>query len=232
MIDLLKRIRKQSYIKMGEGMLLRFLVVFNLIFLGISCSSKKIEEKEPSVELTEESDMSMDEGAFAESSADEEIKKSEEEVLPLESTQETVTTTTETTAIEEAKTNLSQDGVAYYTVQKNETLMMVAFKIYGDYTKWREISALNTNQLPDGHSLREGMQLAYHTAGSGFSWSPQGNPYLIKWHDTLGTISHDVYQTKKRWRDLWNNNRPLIRDPNKIYAGFTLFYIPDNVASH
>ena len=27
------------------------------------------------------------------------------------------------------------------------------------------------------------------------------------------------------WKNIWNNNKPLIRDPNKIFAGFTLYYL-------
>ena len=45
--------------------------------------------------------------------------------------------------------------------------------------------------------------------------------------DTLGKISNNVYGTFSKWQSIWNNNRPLIKDPNKIYAGFTLYYLED-----
>lgn len=32
-----------------------------------------------------------------------------------------------------------------YEVQKNDTLMLVAFKIYGDYRKWKDIKDWNEN---------------------------------------------------------------------------------------
>lgn len=107
---------------------------------------------------------------------------------------------------------------AVYTVQKNETLMMIAFKLYGDYTKWRELSALNGRS-----NVEEGMQIKYNKPSQEFSWSPDGNPYLIKSGDTLGKISDTTYGTTKHWKDIWQNNKPLIRDPNKIFAGFTIY---------
>ena len=45
--------------------------------------------------------------------------------------------------------------------------------------------------------------------------------------NTLGTISNDVYGTTHKWKRLWENNRQLIKDPNRIYAGFYLFYQPE-----
>lgn len=47
---------------------------------------------------------------------------------------------------------------------------------------------------------------------------------MIRTGETLGTISNTVYQTPKKWKDIWENNKPLIKNPNVIYAGFTLYY--------
>jgi nucleoid-associated protein YgaU len=56
-----------------------------------------------------------------------------------------------------------------------------------------------------------------------FSWAPEGNKYLIKVGDSLGIISDTTYGTSKYWKNIWTNNKPLIKDPNRIYAGFTIF---------
>lgn len=114
-------------------------------------------------------------------------------------------------------------GVQTYTVSKNETLMLIAFKIYGDYERWREIAQMNADKLNGGTQLTEGMTLTYNAPAAEFIWNPAGNPYLIKSGDTLGTISQDVYATTQRWKNIWDNNRPLIKDPNKIFAGFTIY---------
>lgn len=112
-----------------------------------------------------------------------------------------------------------------YTVQKNETLMMIAFKIYGDYSEWKSLAGHNRDALKGKTSLKTGMVLTYPAPAEEFIWNPQGNPYLIRTGDTLVGISKQVYASSKKWKLLWENNKPLIKDPNKIYAGFTIFYL-------
>lgn len=110
-----------------------------------------------------------------------------------------------------------------YTVKRGDTLMLIAFKMYGDYTKWRSIANLN----PGSGSLKVGSVIRFEKPARRFSWNPEGLPHLIRNGDTLGTISSDKYGTNRRWKDIWNNNRPLIKNPNLIFAGFTVYYIPD-----
>lgn len=133
-------------------------------------------------------------------------------------------TTSENTTSDIIADNITQanngTNQGTYTVQKNETLMMVAFKIYGDYAKWKEIADLNGIS---GQSISEGQTLSYTAPVEQFTWAPEGTPYLIKERDTLGTISNDTYGTTKYWKNIWENNRPLIKDPNKIFVGFTIF---------
>jgi nucleoid-associated protein YgaU len=112
-----------------------------------------------------------------------------------------------------------------YTVQKNETLMLIAFKLYGDYERWKEIANYNQGTLNGSTSLKEGMTLKYNAPAEEFVWNPSGLPYLIRTGDTLGKISGNVYNDQKKWKLIWNNNKPLIKDPNKIFAGFTIYYL-------
>ncbi len=109
-----------------------------------------------------------------------------------------------------------------YKVEKGDTLMLIAFKLFGDYSKWSEV--LKANEGLDVKKLKPGVSISYYSNGEVFEWNPQGLPYLIKWGDTLGLISNNVYGVKKKWRMIWDNNKPMIKDPNKIYAGFTLYY--------
>lgn len=199
-------------------MLLRVLFSVLLLSFLVSCSSKKVEEKTPSVELTEEVEYQGEDDLFAEETT------TDEDLFASESTEttETVSSSYETTTSPSAQSNLG-----YYTVQKYDTLMLIAFKLYGDYNRWRELRDMNQGTVNNSEMIYEGTKLAYNTSGSGFSWTPAGNPYLIKFGDTLGTISSDVYGVMSRWKEIWNNNRPLISNPNRIYAGFTLFYVPD-----
>ncbi|EPZ50440.1 LysM domain protein [Bacteriovorax sp. BAL6_X] len=111
----------------------------------------------------------------------------------------------------------------YYEVQKGETLMWIAFKLYGDYRKWRDIQAMNQEALADG--LQAGDKIKYQSGQ--YNWNPVGLPHLIRRGETLGVISQDKYGTPAKWRSIWDNNRDMIKDPNLIFAGFTLYYVPE-----
>ncbi|MEA9354858.1 hypothetical protein SHI21_01505 [Bacteriovorax sp. PP10] len=125
--------------------------------------------------------------------------------------------------VEEAvPTSSSYGPMENYKVQKGDTMMMIAFKIYGDYRKWKDIKEWNK----DVKKVGEGVELKYMVPEQRFGWQPSGLPYLIKTADTLGTISKDKYGTTKKWKSIYENNRPLIRNPNLIFAGFTIYYQP------
>jgi LysM repeat protein len=110
-----------------------------------------------------------------------------------------------------------------YTVQSNDTLMMIAFKLYGDYGYWKQLKSWNGLR---GTSLTAGQSLKYKMPERAFSWNPSGTPYLIKRGDSLSLISKSVYGTWRHWGKIYQNNQPMIKRPNLIFAGFTLYY-PD-----
>ncbi len=112
-----------------------------------------------------------------------------------------------------------------YTVESGDTYMLIAFKIYGDYRKWKSVADMNPGK--SSSQLRSGENIQYDMPSQPFVWNPQGNPHLIRNGETLGTISNDKYGTAARWKDIYNNNRPMILDQNKIFAGFTLYWMPD-----
>lgn len=123
---------------------------------------------------------------------------------------------------EVVQTNPDAGTIQTYKVQKGETLMQIAFKLYGDIGKWKELKSMN--KISSNNSLRSNMELKYRAPETPFVWNPAGVPYLIKNGDTLGIISNSVYSTPKKWKTIWENNKPLIKNPNVIFAGFTLYY--------
>ena len=133
-------------------------------------------------------------------------------------------------ALPEIKTEVqpaaySESGqIKNYKVQRGETLMQIAFKLYGDTSKWKEIKNMNSDRISNNTSLQTNTQLKYRAPDSPFVWNPSGKPYIIKSGETLGTISSSVYSTPTKWKDIWENNKPLIKNPNVIYAGFTVYY--------
>lgn len=112
-----------------------------------------------------------------------------------------------------------------YIVNKNDTLMKIAFEIYGDYEKWRVIKNSNLEKIDDANIIKEGMTLTFPEPDEKFFQNKKGDPYLIKSGDTLTSISKNIYGSSRHWKAIWKNNKSLIKDPNKIFAGFTI-YIP------
>jgi nucleoid-associated protein YgaU len=209
------------------------LIALTTVACSGSKSAQKVDEETPQIELsnTDEFAENPSEETVVEDSPEETTSEVTSETTPTETTEEVVVNNNEP-LVQESSLENSSPFVAggngtekQYTVQKNETLMMIAFKIYGDYRRWKEIANVNTGSLKGNSTVKSGMVLNYIAPAEEFVWNPQGNPYLIKTGDTLGSISKEVYTTTTKWKLLWENNRPLIKDPNKIYAGFTIYYL-------
>lgn len=203
------------------------LLSLSLVACSGSKSAQKVNEETPQIELSdadefieEPAEQAPDTGVIAEDTPTTEQMPSDDVVI----------SNTEPLVEESSLENTTQTpvfqpgGKKQYTVERNETLMMIAFKLYGDYGRWKDLASQNRDTLKGDTNLRAGMVLNYEAPAEEFVWNPQGNPYLIKTGDTLGHISKQVYATVSKWKFLWENNRPLIKDPNKIYAGFTIYY--------
>ena len=225
----------------GVNMKLVPWMVLLCLSVVVSCSGSKssqpVKEETPQVELSDADEFienpSGEPAAVAETTTEEPVIEESPEVAATEGdTSAELVIEDETPAEKPTKssswtkssTKLS-DNMMEYTVQKNETLMMVAFKIYGDYGWWKKLAGWNTAKLINGQIVRAGTKLKYMAPSEEFVWNPQGLPYLIRTGDNLGVISKSVYQTPKKWKLIWENNRPLIKNPNLIFAGFTLYYL-------
>jgi nucleoid-associated protein YgaU len=112
-----------------------------------------------------------------------------------------------------------------YEVKAGDTLMYISFKIYGDYRKWK--SLLRANPGLESEKLAAGQVIKYEMPEVPFNWKPKGLPHLILRGETLGKISKKHYGTMERWTDIYENNSQMIIDKDLIFAGFTLYYIPD-----
>jgi len=124
----------------------------------------------------------------------------------------------------ETQNNSWSGGSDSYQVQAGDTLMKIAFETYGDLYQWKKIFEWNRDKISDPNAVPPGVSLKLEKPSSPIAIDRNGDKYLIKVGDTLGTISDDLYGTKAKWRKLWENNRQLIKDPNRIFAGFYLYY--------
>jgi nucleoid-associated protein YgaU len=218
---------------------------FLMTILLASCSGSKshqsMDENSPEVELTDVEEMDQEENSelnaddekvdIAEQGIESDVDEKAVEVLDESvANDEEIEINNELSPTEELTSSSAQSlysggGQKEYVVQKNETLMLIAFKLYGDYSRWRSLATQNPGKVDGSGLVRAGSILSYEAPVEEFVWSPSGNPYLIKNGDTLGTISKQVYETTSKWKMIWENNRPMIKDPNKIYAGFTIYYV-------
>lgn len=212
-----------------------------VVLLAVSlyrCSSGDVEKEKGEKELVSEVEQSLNEQP-ASVTPEEDLffdEKSEVEVTEVAAPEVVEEVVTEAPAeqpkMEEIKpeTNVKITEAGEYIVEKGDTLLLISFKIYGDYRKWRQILAENpgvsTNNLTAGKILR------YTQTENPFEWIKRGNAHLILKGDTLGTISNQYYGTNRRWKEIYKNNQPMILDPNLIFAGFTLYYVPDKMASN
>jgi nucleoid-associated protein YgaU len=227
-----------------------WLVILSLSLVACSGSksAQKVNEEPPQIELSDAdefienpSDAPVDSASLAQTN-EAVTEATTNELTPVETTPAPVDqTVTEAPVVDEMSpiveskseatpeisttSSVAAGTMQEYKVQKNETLMMIAFKLYGDYAKWKTLAAQNQKALKGGQMVREGMTLQYSAPAQEFVWNPQGLPYLIRTGDTLGGISKTVYTTSKKWKLIWNNNKPLIKDPNLIFSGFTIYYL-------
>lgn len=206
------------------------LIIFTLMF-SFSCSKSSKERDEAEIaedaaDLAEDTDFIVDsededltlDGDETEVALSEEGSEAESESLDDSESSSEPAIAENTGPVEMGEEEST------YTVKSGETLMLIAFNLYGDYRKWKDIKSLNGLS---SNNISEGMTLKYKRPDTDFSWNPQGLPYLIKRGDTLGKISNEKYGTPKKWSLIYDNNKPLIKDPNLIFAGFTLYYISE-----
>jgi nucleoid-associated protein YgaU len=186
----------------------QIITIFALLLFG-SCSQNV--KKEQASDSGMETISPEDEALFA--STDDEVTKN------------IVTEKVETQVAEvEAQAETAINEYAEYEVKAGDTLMLVAYKVLGDYQKWQEISKLNKDVLGKKTVLEQGQKLRYIKREIASVENPQGSPYLIKPSDNLGVISKKVYNTSRLWDELYYNNRKLIKNPNVLYSGFVIFY--------
>ena len=131
---------------------------------------------------------------------------------------------------------VNRDGLTsqintYEVKVKHETLMLIAYKIYGDYSLWRVLADLNQDVLGGGIDVHPGMLLRYYVPVEGYSFIPEGNPFLVRKGHSLSLISDLVYRDWRRWKEIYSHNQPFIKNSNLIYEGSTLFYVPDSKVS-
>ena len=129
------------------------------------------------------------------------------------------------------QTTQGVNGNREYQVKAGDTLMLVAFRLYGDYSRWREIYSRNSGKIAENYEIEAGMTLQVQRPERPYR-APKGKPYFIKRGDSLSRISQKVYGKMKKWPRIYKNNPRQIKDPDLIFAGFMLYYPSQEKSTH
>jgi nucleoid-associated protein YgaU len=123
------------------------------------------------------------------------------------------------------------DEFMLYTWQQGDSFAGLADRYFGSRL---HVNRLLTNNegLEDG-DLRAGDQILVPVrssepevarAGDGSGAAPYAGAttYVVQAGDVLGTISTAVYGTSKSWRKIYDANRDVLADPNRLVVGMVL----------
>ncbi|MCB9062076.1 MAG: LysM peptidoglycan-binding domain-containing protein [Halobacteriovoraceae bacterium] len=217
---------------------MRIILATFLITHFLSCASQKSSDQEMGGMVFRQTEDGVIELVDR---ADEEIKKVNESVAPtfIYDDQEQIKKVksqanvvvveaiqTEVKKVDEKNLELVDSEIVNYKVEKGENLMLIAQKLYQDYSKWKQIYELNKNTIAQPEILKTGSILKVKDPQKSLN-DREGSPYLISNNnDTLQKISKKLYGSSRYWYHLWFLNRELITNPDKIYLGFTIYYLP------
>lgn len=217
-----------------------FLLLLSLSLVHFSsCSSSQTQSEPSAPELADDSAPS---GADAVGSIPEDMLAADEkgaatdsapganegaaaEADPFKDLKEDHASVSAVSGEEKAAENVENSGkMESYKVKSGDTLMKIAFTLYGDIDRWKEIYDLNKNAIKKASQLKAGTELKYEAPLQNFQPEQLSHSYLIKQGDTLANIADDVYGRKMKYKKLQKFNSHLVKNPNRIFAGFTLYY--------
>ncbi len=120
----------------------------------------------------------------------------------------------------------STSETVIYTVKKGDTLSKIALQIYGDRSLWRKIYEDNKTVIKNPNRIRVGQQLKIYTGTENTEEEETSvvtaNSYVIKPGDTLWKIAKKLYGKGNYWKRIFNENKAIIKNPERIRVGVTI----------
>jgi nucleoid-associated protein YgaU len=135
----------------------------------------------------------------------------------------------------------SRPSAPSYTVRPGDSLSVIAQNQLGDANRWRELYELNRGAISNPNTIFAGMSL--HLPGSGDAGgatdtapaaatngpaapaAPAAGTYVVQGGDTLSGIAARLLGDPGRYREIFEANRGVIRNPSVIHPG-TVLRIP------
>ena len=116
-----------------------------------------------------------------------------------------------------------------YTVRSGDSLFRIAQRLLGDGHRWGEIAAMNPEKVDRNGGVREGVTLVLPAGARAASRPPAANPrlartqtYTVRRGETLGEIARRTMGSARHWPKLYEANRDVISDPDRVPAGAEL----------
>jgi nucleoid-associated protein YgaU len=101
-----------------------------------------------------------------------------------------------------------------YTVKAGDTLSGIAQAQLGDAGRWPEIFLLNRASIRHPDRIFPGQVL---TLPGDTPMDPPPRLYVVQPGDTLSGIAKTQLGDAGRWRDIFDLNRDVIADPDRIF---------------
>jgi LysM repeat protein len=106
-----------------------------------------------------------------------------------------------------------------YTVQRGDSLSKIAREKLGNEARWPEIFVLNRATIQNPSRIFPGQVLFLPPATPA---GPIPKLYTVKSGDSLSKIARAQLRDESRWREIFNLNRDVITDPDRIFPGQVL----------
>jgi len=204
----------------------RIFLILGLVLGLAACSSSRTDEEDLADDIIEEVDAGTDavpaSSVEMPSQAVSAITAPEVPAAPPLPVSQTVIVASESVNVPKVASSGATRGS--YIIRPGETLMMIAYQVYGDIFRWKEIYRANKDKIRNPNSLPVGVALTTENIPGGANSPPKGRKYQVKIGDTLRSIARSVYGTQYKWEKIWKNNRQAIKNPNKIFKGFSIYY--------
>ncbi|GAA0421986.1 hypothetical protein Aca07nite_09700 [Actinoplanes capillaceus] len=106
-----------------------------------------------------------------------------------------------------------------YKVRPGDSLSGIAREQLGNEARWPEIFVLNRATIQNPNRIFPGQVLFLPPAQP---TGPIPKLYTVKPGDSLSKIARERLGNENRWRDIWNLNRDVVPDPDRIFPGQVL----------
>jgi nucleoid-associated protein YgaU len=109
-----------------------------------------------------------------------------------------------------------------YKVKRDDTLSKIAEQQLGDANRWPEIFVLNRPQIRHRDRITVGQVLTLPAT----PLQPPPKLYKVRRGDTLSKVAEQQLGDANRWPEIFQLNRDIISDPDRIIPGQVLVILP------